>query len=229
MIYDLLIIVTLLLSVYIGYKCGGAKMLMSLLGSLVSFLLATFLGNYISTFIYDSIIKDSVISSVTMSLSDSTAGMSNAVDSLPAFVSFVCNICDVDISSTLKSAVSDIPSAVATSVEEALKPVVLSILTFILTAVIFIVVYFIFRVLLSKILLSVFKLPLLRTLNSFVGVICSLLSVLLFISFIAFLLRLLMPYITDIPYVLSESTIYNSYIFYHFYSGNIFSSIISLF
>lgn len=229
MIYDLLIIVILLLSVFIGYKRGGAKMLMSLLGSLVSYLLAAFFGDYLSIFVYNSVIKESVINSVTSSLADSTAGISSAVDTLPPFVSFVCNVCNIDISSTLKSAVSDIPSAVAISVEEALRPVVLSILTFILTAVIFIAVYFIFKVLISRILLSVFKLPLLRTFNSFVGVICSLLSAFLFISFIAFLLRLLMPHITGMPYILSESTIYNSYIFYHFYSGNIFSSIISLF
>ncbi|MBQ4128451.1 MAG: CvpA family protein [Ruminococcus sp.] len=227
MIYDIIVILIILISVVVGYKVGAAKTLLSLIGSIATFMLAVFLGDYLSNLIYDNFISQSIISSVTESLS--VNGSTISANTLPLFVRFAFGLTNTDLESLLSNAVNAFPETVATSVESALKPVVISVLSFLFTSILFIVVYFLFRVLLLKVLLRIFKLPIIKGLNSILGVLCALINSVLLISFLAFLLKLIMPYLNNVPYIFSESIIYNSYIFYHFYSGNIFSTILSVF
>ena len=226
MIYDVLVIVIILISLILGFKRGCAKMLSSLVLSLFAFLLAVFLGDFLSQLLYDTYIAPEIIRSVSESVSSQTADMATLSKELPAFVRFTVGLTGFDIDAALSSASKSFPLTVAAAFESAIRPIVISVASFILTAVIFLVVYLIFKFIVLKLLSAVFNLPILRGFNSLLGAVCALLSAVLLVSFIAFLLRLVMPYITHMPYIFSESTIYNSYIFYYFYSGNIFSAII---
>lgn len=226
MLYDLLFIAIVLLCVIVGYVRGAAKSIVTLLGFLASFLIAVFLGDFLTDFVYDSYLSSAIINSVKDSLN---AESISADVTLPPFVSLVMSLTGFDYEEALLSAVQNAPMAIATAFESAVKPVVVSVLSFVFTTIIFFVLYFVFRLVLRKILLFFFNLPVISFFNKLIGGVCGLFSSLFIVSFIAFLLKTVMPYLTDIPYFLSESTIYNSYIFYHFYSGNIFSTIISIF
>ena len=228
MFYDILVIAILIISVIIGYNRGAAKTVVSLLGFILSFVVAVFLGDFLSEFIYDSYIRQAIINSVSTSVENSGAeGL--VTTSLPPFVSFSMMLTGFDYEQALQATVNNLPDAIAAGFEVAIKPIVVSVLTFVLTAIVFIILYFVFRMFFGAILKFMFSLPILRGLNKTLGAVFSLLSGLILISFLAFLLNVIMPYIESIPYWLSESTIYNSYIFYHFYSGNIFYAIISAF
>ena len=228
MIYDILVIAILIISLVIGYHRGAAKTVVSLFGFILSFVLAVFLGDYLAELIYNGYLSEAIINGVSTSVVNS--GATNlATASLPAFVSFAMMLTGFDYEGALQNSLNNLPDAIAVGFEAAIKPVVLSVLTFVLTALVFIILYFVFRFIFVKILNFIFKLPIIRSLNKVLGAVFSLLSGLLLVCFIAFLLNLIMPYIENIPYWLSESTIYNSYIFYHFYSGNIFNAIISVF
>lgn len=229
MIYDVLVIVIVLISLFIGFKRGCAKMLSSLVLSLVAFLISVFLGDYLSNILYDTYIGPEIVRSVSESVSSQTANITTLSDELPAFVRFTVGLTGFDLDSALYNATKNFPLTVGTAFESAIKPVVLSVASFLLTALIFVILYFIFKFIVLKLLTAVFNLPVLRGFNSVLGAVCSLLSSVLLISFIAFLLKLVMPYIAHIPYIFSESTIYNSYIFYYFYSGNIFYTLTSIF
>lgn len=229
MILDIIVIAILLVSLIVGYKVGLAKTLLSLVGAIVALLVAVFLGEYLSNVIYDSFISEAVIESVTESVTSQAGNTAITIDSLPSFVQFALSFVGYEINPQSLSAVGSVPTAIATSLEMAIKPVVTAVMSFALTLVLFILVYLVYRLLVMRLLLKVFKLPLIRSLNAILGAVCSLLTAILFVSFIAFLLRIVTPYVNDIPYFLSESTIYNSYIFYHFYSGNIFYALISIF
>lgn len=228
MILDIIVIAIILISVFIGYKVGAARALFSLIGSIVSFLLAVLLGRYLTTLIYDGYIKSSIVKSISDSLTINTQSALSQ-ESLPPFVRFALNFTGNSFESTAVDTFSDAPDIIANGIEVGIRPIVTSVLSFALTGILFLIIYFLFRFLLLKLLLSVFKLPVLRGINRLLGAVCSLITSVLFISFAAFLLRLITPYVTDMPYILSESTIYNSYIFYHFYSGNIFYALTSIF
>lgn len=227
MIYDIIVIAIIIISVIIGFRRGAAKSVVTLIGSFASLLVAVFLGEYLAELIYDSYLRQAIIDGVTTSVEN---GSKDVIGSgvLPAFVSFVLNLTGFDTSPFFESAAESVPTAIALGFEASAGTVVISVLSLLLTLIINIVVYFIFRKLVLRLLLAIFKLPVIRLLNKLLGVVFSLISALLIISFIAFLFKLVMPYITDMPFILSESTIYNSYIFYHFYSGNIFYALISL-
>ena len=228
MIYDIIVIAILLISVIVGYNRGAAKTVVSLLGCVLSIILAAFLGDFCADLVYDSYLRQAIIDSVSSTVTNSGATELVTAD-LPPFVSFAMILTSFDYTNALQTSLDSLPQAIAVGFETAIKPVVMSVLTFILTALIFILLYFVFRFVLRAILDFVFRLPVLKGLNKFFGAVLSLIGGLLLVSFLAFLLNIVMPFITDIPFYLSESTIYNSYIFYHFYSGNIFINLISAF
>ncbi len=228
MIYDIVFIIIILISLFIGYKKGVARMLLSLFGSAASFLLSVLLGEYFSKLVYDNHIAPSVVDSLSRTLAISSSGYSDVFESLPPFVRFALNFTDTSYTDVVL-AVDRIPQTLAENIEKAIAPVVTSLLAFIFTALIFIAVLFLFKLVVKHIVVAVFNIPVLKTVNKLLGSLCAVVIGLLFVSFFAFLLHLIMPYLNNVPYIFSESTIYNSYIFYYFYSGNIFDTIISIF
>lgn len=225
MIYDALTLAVVLLCIVIGYVRGAAKTVVSFVGYIVSFLVSVFLGDLLTQLIYDNFISEKIIDSIQETFT--TQAVTTSVE-LPPFVSFVLKFTGFDYENALVKAIDNAPSTVAIAFETAVKPIIVSVLSFLLTAVIFILVSLLFRLIVRKILMFVFELPVISSINKMLGALCGAVNSVFIISFIAFLLKLLMPYMNDIPYMFCESTIYNSYIFYHFYSGNIFNAIISV-
>ncbi|MBQ8538618.1 MAG: CvpA family protein [Ruminococcus sp.] len=228
MIYDIIVIAILIISLFVGYKVGAAKMLVSMLSGIASFVLAAIFGDFCAQLIYDSYLSTAIINSVSSTVVNSGAGELVTAE-LPPFVSFAMMLTGFDYDNALKTSLESLPQAIATGFETAVRPVVMSVLEVVLTLLIFVIIYFVLRLVLRAVLNFVFTLPVLKVINKVFGVVLSFVSSLLFVSFLAFLLNIIMPYLTDIPFWLSESTIYNSYIFYHFYSGNIFINLISAF
>lgn len=226
MIYDLLTIAVFLICVIVGYVRGAAKSLVSLVGFFASFLFAVFLGDFITDLLYDNYISTAIIESIRDTL---TTQSNTTTVNLPPFASFALMLTGYDYESALLTAVENAPTTIATTFESMIKPVIVSVLSFIFTAIIFILIFIVFKIIVRKILMFAFDLPVISTINKVLGALCGVINAVLILSFVAFLLKTLMPYMNDIPYSLCESTIYNSYIFYHFYSGNIFNAIISIF
>ena len=224
MIYDLLTLGIVLLCVIVGYTRGAAKSLVSLIGFLVSFVSAVFLGDFLTDLFYDNYLSVAI----TDSIKDAIVSNNTTTVTLPPFVSFALKLTDHDYENALLSAIEKAPQTIAVAFESAVKPIIVSVLSFVLTAVIFIVLYIVFKLIIKKILVFVLELPVISLFNKILGALCGVVTAFLIVSFTAFMLKTLMPYMNNIPYIFSESTIYNSYIFYHFYSGNIFNTIISI-
>ena len=92
----------------------------------------------------------------------------------------------------------------------------------------FLILSLLLRLILLKPFLSLFEAPGISAVNTFFGGVIGFVDAFLIVSLLAYLLKLLMPLISSEAGILNESTIYNSFIFYHFYSGNIFSALVSL-
>ena len=228
MILDIFVVIILALCMFIGYKRGASKTVLSLFFTAVAFVAAVLLGDLLATEIYNSFFKEAIISNVSeYALTADSLSVEPTVDSLPSFVQFIVDITDFQSDSTFLDAVNTTKDTIAMAVERVLQPLIHSLLSFVLTLILFIIIKLILRLFVLKPICSVFKLPVLHHLDSFAGMILSLLIGLLVISFLAFLLKLIAPTVDNMPDILSKQTIYNSYIFKHFYNGNIFYALTS--
>ena len=225
MIYDIITLVIILVFVIIGAVRGAAKTLLGLLATIVSYLGAVFLGQLFSNLIYNAMIKERIIQSVTKSFSEIGGDISDkAIDTLPGFVKSLLSLSGESIDSAIASS----SSQAAEAMEQALRPIVIAIMAVVLTVVLVVILSVLIRLLVVKPLTKMFESSPLKGINRFFGGVLGLLEGVLTVCALAYLLKLLIPILHPDSYLFSESTIYNSYIFYHFYSGNIFSAITSI-
>ncbi len=228
MILDVIIILLFVIAVFVGWKLKVSQMLLALLGNIIAVIISAFLGDYLAPIIYDAYIKPDVIESLSQSVSSTTGGYVSAVKELPAFVKFVLSLCGMSSDADFSQINENLSLSVADAIEASINPMIISVISIILSALIFSLVFLLYRFLIMHFLLKVFKLPVLSGIDSFLGALCGVLVAIVLVSFFAFLLRTISPYVEHMPFWLSESTIYNSYIFYHFYNGNIFYKVISI-
>ncbi len=232
MIYDIILIVIFLISIILGCRRGAAKTLINIVFAFLSYTAAIFLSDYLSNLIYNNYIKEKVVSSASsfvsqLGISSASQNISDAVSNLPITIKAAFAFTNNDLSQTVLDAVKEAPQKALQSVESAIAPIVTAFLSFLLSILLFIIISFLLRFLIMRPLLKIFKLPILKQVNIALGGILGAGEAVLIVSFLAYLIKILIPYIGEKSFVLSESTIYNSYIFYYFYSGNIFSEITS--
>ena len=224
MIYDVILVGIFLLLIIINAHRGAAKALSGLVCSMISYLAATALGKIVSTLIYDSIVRPAVDKAVVDALNNTASNtLESVTDSIPAWIAGILKLNSIDLSSI----VNQNSSVVTKAVNDALRPAAVSLISFLVTILFFFIMYFLLRVVVMNPVLKLFELPVIRGVNRFFGAVIGFIDAFLLVSLLAYLLRLLMPAINSQGGILNESTIYNSFIFYHFYSGNIFTAITS--
>ena len=224
MIYDVILVGIFLLLIIINAHRGAAKALAGLVCSMISYLAATALGKIVSTLIYDSIVRPAVDKAVVDALNNTASNtLESVTDSIPAWIAGILKLNSIDLSSI----VNQNSSVVTKAVNDALRPAAVSLISFLVTILFFFIIYFLLRVVVMNPVLRLFELPVIRGVNRFFGAVIGFIDAFLLVSLLAYLLRLLMPAINSQGGILNESTIYNSFIFYHFYSGNIFTAITS--
>lgn len=224
MIYDVILVGIFLLLIIINAHRGAAKALAGLVCSMISYLAATALGKIVSTLIYDSIVRPAVDKAVVDALNNTASNtLESVTDSIPAWIAGILKLNSVDLSTI----VNHNSSVVTKAVNDALRPAAVSLISFLVTILFFFIIYFLLRVVVMNPVLKLFELPVIRGVNRFFGAVIGFIDAFLLVSLLAYLLRLLMPAINSQGGILNESTIYNSFIFYHFYSGNIFTAITS--
>ena len=229
MILDAIIILLLFVAVIVGWRLKVSRMLLALLGNIISVIISAFLGDYLAPIIYESYVKPGIVESISRSVSSATGDYISVVEELPAFVKFALSFTGFSADTDLSQMNENLSLSVADAIEMSINPIVISVMSIILSALIFSLVFLLYRFLIMHFLLKVFKLPVFSGVDSFLGALCGILVTVVLVSFFAFLLKTITPYVEHMPFILSESTIYNSYIFYHFYSGNIFYKVLSIF
>lgn len=229
MIYDVILILIVIIFVVVNAHRGAARALAGIATSILAYFGATALGAFLSEVVYNWLLKPAITKAVAdavTNVSNNTAG--SAVDKLPDWLTKMLNLSGEDLTKLFSEPLNSVSDSVTNAVENAVKPIAVSILGFFITIILFLLFLFIIRKLLIKPLLGVFEFPVIRTVNRFFGALLGLVEAFLTVSLLAYLLRLIIPYVGSSTGFFSESTIYNSFIFYHFYNGNIFSAILSL-
>ena len=223
MVYDLILLGVLILCVVICYHIGAARAVAGIVISFVAYLAAAWLGGLLAEWFFNSIIAPSATKSVTDAVTQITAGsVAQATEPLPAWLISAMKLTGTDIS----AAVVDLPSQAANAVITQIRPLVVGFVSLLLTILLFFVLRFLLSHFVAKPVLALFELPVLSTVNKVLGAIFGVIDAFIIICIFASLLKLVLPYVESNLTILNESTIYNSFIFYHFYSGNIFTMLL---
>lgn len=216
MVLDIIVAAILLLITFIGYKKGAAGMLIGIAMMFVSFVAAAWVSKWLSGVMYQSFFAPSV----DKAAASAAASAGDLVSQLPWWAQKALDFSGKEIASAGSEGLANAINAVV-------QPIVTGILTVILTLILFLIIDLILHKLLLKPILAVFRLPFVRTVDRIIGAIIGAAEGVLIVCMLAFVLKLVLPYIDTNAGFLNESTIYNSFIFYHFYSGNIFTTITS--
>lgn len=226
MILDIITVGILVWIVIVGVSKGASRMTIGLLMSFGSFLLASWLGKLIAGGIYSAWCAPAVDNAVE----ESAHSSADLAETLPWWTQRTFHLAGKEISDLKSSGMlkSGMNSSLTDTVNDIARPLMVGFFAILLTIVLFIVINFIMHKFLMKPILAAFKMPFVHAADRVAGGVIGALEALLVVCMLAFLLRLILPYIaTDVSF-LNEDTIYNdTFIFQVFYNGNIFSILTS--
>ena len=226
MIYDVILVAIFITFAIIGYFRGAAKALIGIVVSFVAYAVASIPARLVSGWIYNTMIAPAVHDSVVNTVQSTASGVSDQASALlPGWLSGLLQLSGADIPGTINAAGADLSETAATGVNSVVEPLVSGFLSMILTIGFFFLIRFLLLKLAVIPLIGISKLKVLSTLNKALGAALGLAEAFVVVSMLAYLLRLILPYIHGDAAFLNESTIYNSFIFYYFYSGNIFAAL----
>ena len=229
MLFDIISLIIIIVFLIIGYKVGAAKVIGRFAALVFAFISAVCLSRLLANFIYYAFIHKAVLNNITSIANDS--GLATAaqktnelLSSSPAFFANILsyfNINDASFSALFnESAIS--------SIENAFMVPVVAIISLILFIILFGVILFLSRKLV-KILVKLFRLPLIKVFDSAIGLIFGLIEGILIIYILAITVSIIIPFTNGNVYILNEEYINKSLVFTFIYSGNIVSFLQNLF
>lgn len=229
MIFDIILVAIFIILIIVNVWRGFAKSLASILSAVGAYFGATALGGMIANFIYDSLIQPAV----TKAVKDAVVNVSNqtadgVVSALPTWLTGLMNISAEDLTKLLQQPISEASGSIAETVNTAIRPIAIGIITALATVILFLLLIIILRKLITRPIVLLFRFPILIFVNRLLGAVIGFIDAFLLVSMLAYLTKLIIVNASPQSSWFNESTIYNSFIFYHFYSGNIFSWISSL-
>lgn len=229
MVYDIILLVIFGLFIFIGVRKGLARTLAGLLMSFVAYTGATFIGKWLSVLIFQNILRPNIYHLVVDNVSTfSNDQLNGAINNLDLNSYDVLGLGLEDgfkswVGNQMSGPIENVATNAGETAESVLEPIIIGILSFFLTLIFFFILYILLNKLVTPLLLKVFKVPVIKQVNAVLGGVAGAVEAFLLVSMLAYLLKLLLPQITTDFYLLQESTINSSFVFKHFYEGNLFS------
>lgn len=229
MIFDVIVILIFVGLIALNAYRGAARSLAHLIASLIAYVASTALGQWIALGAYDSIVRPAIEKAVTGAVSNAgTKAAENVVTALPSWLTGLLNLSPEDLTDAFSEPINNIKGTISEAVNSAVKPVASGILTFFITLLLFLFFLMILQRFLVRPLVAVFRFPGLNALNHIAGGVIGFIDALLLVCLLAYLIKLVLVNVGSQSTWFNETTINNSFIFCHFYSGNIFTWISSL-
>ena len=229
MIFDVIVILIFVALIALNVFRGAAKSLARFIATLVSYLGATAIGQWLSLLSYNSIVRPAMEKAVANAVSGvSTDAAESIISALPSWLTGIVDLKAEDLTNTFSEPISNATGTITEAVNTAVKPVACGILTFFITIIAFLFLMIILQRILVKPLVRLFRFPVLNVVNRVGGAVIGLIDAILLVCMLAYLIKLIIVNVGSNSSWFNESTINNSFIFYHFYSGNIFTWIGSL-
>lgn len=229
MIFDVIVILIFVALIALNIFRGAARSLARFIATLVSYLGATAIGQWLSLLSYNSIVRPAMEKAVANAVSGvSTDAAESIISALPSWLTGIVDLKAEDLTNTFSEPISNATGTITEAVNTAVKPVACGILTFFITIIAFLFLMMILQRILVRPLVHLFRFPVLNVVNRVGGAVIGLIDAVLLVCMLAYLTKLIIVNVGSNSSWFNESTINNSFIFYHFYSGNIFTWIGSL-
>lgn len=213
------IIILFALFIFLGFKNGVARSLISFIGTIFSLIFSIYISSIASEFIYDTFIEKNLTSSINQTVSDKNFKSEDIFNKLPNFVNNalkIYNVTNEKVSSIIKSSGTDKQKALSDLFSSAIKGVIRNILS--------VLIFWLLMILIGTIcknLSYVFRLPILRQIDGLLGGIFGAFKGYVVIVILMMFLKMLLPVAKVVPEVLSDKNIDSTVLFSHMYKGNL--------
>lgn len=220
-VLDVILLVVIVVFTLNGLHKGLIRSLVSFVGYVAASLLAAFFGRTGAVFLYDTFFKASLIEKVSDALQQAagqgpTGQLQALEEGLPGFL---LRPLLGDGTESLSALLNQSIEQAAPAVVQALAPAVINGTRMVLTVVLFSV--FIVAVgSLTRMLSAVFRLPILRQINSLFGGIFGFLTGGAVVLLLCLLLQLTVPLMKDGLFGITQKDLDSSWVFHTLYQGN---------
>lgn len=218
-VLDLIVVAIVLITTLITMKKGFVKSILSLAGLVLTILIISTFGEMIASTVYSGFIEKGIVSSVesaiTQQMESGEAAIDGIFDSLPSFIAKSAEKNGVGTESVMSEiSKGKTPNDIALSVNNNIvKPLVLPLLLIIVDVVMFTVLMFVMK-LLSKMICTLFKAPVLKSVNKFMGAILGVFKGLLISVIVCSMISFVVIYSFGGEFLIfTEEAIESSYLF----------------
>lgn len=231
-VLDGIVVFVLLMSVWMSYRRGLVKTIVSVVGYFLSFFVAEFLGQRLADFLFDNClskpINDRIVNTINNSLS--AGGINRATYDLSHILpdwlaKGLLNGQTLPETTVNMLNQNNIEGAAGSITVQVVKPVVVVILSLSLFFIIFLVLRFLLHYI-FKITGVIRKMPVVGTINGLLGGVLGVAKAALYLIMIAVLVWIIIIFTSDsLPY-LNTDTVNNTNLFLLFYKLNPFMSLV---
>lgn len=223
MIYDIVSLIIIIVFVIIGVKSGAAKAICRLLSLVFSFILAVFLSHFLAELVYNTFIKQTIIDNISSVVNDSALSTAaekaqGIMDSLPLVLSNSLSYFGVSSASLT----SMLTSSQVNSIESVIMTPIVGVISIVFFIILFVLLLFVLKRVFRGIS-KIFRLPLIRVIDSAFGFVLGILEGVLAVSVLAFALKLVIPLTGGDLFILNEAAVADSMFFSLLYFGGLSS------
>ncbi|MCL2311202.1 MAG: CvpA family protein [Firmicutes bacterium] len=211
-VLDAIVYLSALMFLISGWHKGVVRSFINFLGAIIALSLSSFLALHTSDYIYKSFIKDILVKKIK----EAVIVSSSDINRFPDYLKFVLNLKGIGEDSLLKI-VNDVSSDII--LYKIVSPLVNNVLRIILCSFMFWLIMIIVRKI-SKSTSSMFAIPILKGVNSFLGAIFGLLKGILMIWLFILFLKIFLIYWQKPLKIFSAQSINSTSVFVKFYNFN---------
>lgn len=220
-ILDVVLLVVIVIFTLNGLHKGLVRSLVSFVGYVAASLLAAFLGRTGAVFLYENFIEASLIEKISSALQQSAGqGATEQLKALEEGVpGFLLRPLLGDEANSLTALLNQSIEKAAPAVANALSPAVINGTRMVLTVVLF-SLFIVAVSSLTRMLSAVFRLPILRQINSLFGGVFGFLTGGAVVLLLCLLLQLTMPLAKDGIFGITQKDLDSSWVFHTLYKEN---------
>ena len=177
MIADIIIALIIVLFIIIGVKRGIARTILNIVGLFATYMFASYLSKLLAQLVYNTFLKQTVVNNINefIAVNGLDYAASNCLGALPdwanaivsAIVSLLGGSCE-QFAQSIDSQATIALSSSAENIETAVETAAVAVFAMILLIVLFIVIFIILKKLI-RLVLKVFKAPVLKQVNGLFG------------------------------------------------------------
>jgi len=221
MILDIISLIIIVVFAIIGVKTGAAKVVFRLLSVVCAFLLSVFLSHFLAELVYNVFIKQTITENISKVVNDSTLNTTaeKATQLLSSFPLVLTNtLAYFGVTEDSVSKMFD--TSAVSGIENVVMTPVVGVVSIIFFVILFILLLFVLKKVFGGIS-RIFRLPLVRVVDSAFGFVLGLLEGVFAVYIFAFILKLVIPLTGGELFVFNESYVADSLFFSLFYFGGL--------